>query len=223
MAGLCEGGNEPPGSLKAIWDKEKLNVNKTKSTVNGRKINKVNVQIQNEAVEKVDTLSKKAVEKIDSFERKILKRIYGPVCVQGEWRIRYNNELYSMYGEPPLSHIIRIKRLKWAGHLIRMEEHRVPKKIFLGDFGGGIPHNRWEYGVCQDALQTLKIQNWRVAAQDRLGWRRATGRRAIEEEEKVDSFKYLGRTISSNMICCQEVKRRVAMANWTSGKITKKD
>ncbi|KAJ4429493.1 hypothetical protein ANN_21662 [Periplaneta americana] len=30
--------------------------------------------------------------------------------------------------------------------------------------------------------------------------------------EQVDSFKYLGCTISSNMNCCQEVKRRIAMA-----------
>ncbi|KAJ4429433.1 hypothetical protein ANN_21602 [Periplaneta americana] len=37
----------------------------------------------------------------------------------------------------------------------------------------------------------------------------------IEENiflEQVDSFKYLGSTISSNMSCCQEVKRRIAMA-----------
>ncbi|KAJ4435319.1 hypothetical protein ANN_17929 [Periplaneta americana] len=33
-----------------------------------------------------------------------------------------------------------------------------------------------------------------------------------EAVEQVDSFKYLGCTISSNMSCCQEVKRRIAMA-----------
>ncbi|KAJ4438279.1 hypothetical protein ANN_14218 [Periplaneta americana] len=32
-----------------------------------------------------------------------------------------------------------------------------------------------------------------------------------EAVEQVDSFKYLGCTISSNMSCCQEVKRRLAM------------
>ena len=30
--------------------------------------------------------------------------------------------------------------------------------------------------------------------------------------EQVDSFKYLGSNISSNMNCCQEVKQRIAMA-----------
>ena len=33
-----------------------------------------------------------------------------------------------------------------------------------------------------------------------------------ESVEQVDSFKYLGCKISSNMNCCQEVKQRIAMA-----------
>ena len=32
-----------------------------------------------------------------------------------------------------------------------------------------------------------------------------------ESAEQVDSFKYLGCNISSNMNCCQEVKQRIAM------------
>ena len=32
-----------------------------------------------------------------------------------------------------------------------------------------------------------------------------------ESIEQVDSFKYLGCNISSNMNCCQEVKQRIAM------------
>ncbi|KAJ4443778.1 hypothetical protein ANN_05556 [Periplaneta americana] len=73
MAGLCEGGNEPPGSLKAKEEMilrdmllqlndsceqygMKLNVSKTKSMVIGRKIKKVNVRVLNEAVEQVNSL-----------------------------------------------------------------------------------------------------------------------------------------------------------------------
>ena len=33
-----------------------------------------------------------------------------------------------------------------------------------------------------------------------------------ESVEQVDSFKYLGCNISSNMYCCQEVKQRIATA-----------
>lgn len=43
-----------------------------------------------------------------------------------------------MYYINILSHVIRVKRLKWAGHLMRLE-HRVPKMVFSGDFGGGRP------------------------------------------------------------------------------------
>ena len=34
----------------------------------------------------------------------------------------------------------------------------------------------------------------------------------IESVEQVDSFKYLGCDIRSNMNCCQEVKQRISMA-----------
>ncbi|KAJ4431749.1 hypothetical protein ANN_20354 [Periplaneta americana] len=72
MAGLCEGGNEPPGSLKAKEEMilrdmllelndsceqygMKINANKTKTMVSGRKIKKVNLRILNETVEQVDS------------------------------------------------------------------------------------------------------------------------------------------------------------------------
>jgi hypothetical protein len=39
---------------------------------------------------------------VSTFERKILRRIYGPVQDNGQWRIRYNKELYELYCEPDL-------------------------------------------------------------------------------------------------------------------------
>ena len=36
-------------------------------------------------------------KKLGIFERKILRKIYGPVNEKGEWRIRYNKELYELY------------------------------------------------------------------------------------------------------------------------------
>ena len=42
------------------------------------------------------------------------------------------------------------------------------------------------------------------------------GRRIKDESvEQVDSLKYLGCNISSNMNCCQKVKKRIAMAKET--------
>ena len=55
------------------------------------------------------------------FERKILRAIYGPTNDNGEWRIKCNNELYTLYKESDTVTYIKINRLKWAGHVIRME------------------------------------------------------------------------------------------------------
>jgi hypothetical protein len=67
---------------------------------------------------------------LNTFERKILRTIYGPTQEEGCWRPKWNNELYSLYSEPNIVEDIKIRRLEWAGHIIRMEEERIPKKRF---------------------------------------------------------------------------------------------
>jgi hypothetical protein len=65
------------------------------------------------------------------FERKILRRIYGPICEGAIWRSRYNEELYRLYDETGLVTTIRITRLRWAGHIVRMQDNLACKKITL--------------------------------------------------------------------------------------------
>ena len=62
-------------------------------------------------------------------ERKILRRIYGPTPEEGRWRPRRNSELYSLYSEPNIVEDIKIRRLGWAGHVIRMEEEMIQKRF----------------------------------------------------------------------------------------------
>jgi hypothetical protein len=58
------------------------------------------------------TLSKNSENALSTFERKLLRRIYGPVQDNGQWRIRYNKELYELCGEPDLVTCITLKRLQ---------------------------------------------------------------------------------------------------------------
>jgi hypothetical protein len=67
------------------------------------------------------TLSQGAANKIDYFEGKILRKIFGPTQSKGVWRIRYNDEIHKMYKDVALSTYIRLKRLMWAGHVVRTE------------------------------------------------------------------------------------------------------
>jgi hypothetical protein len=42
---------------------------------------------------------------------------------------RYNNELYSVYKELFVTHILRSARLRWAGHVVRMNDNEKPKEL----------------------------------------------------------------------------------------------
>jgi hypothetical protein len=119
-------------------------------------------------------LSKADELRLGVFERKILKRIYGPVCEAAIWRSRYNKEVYRLYDETDLVTTIRITRLRWAGHIVQMQDNLPCKKITLDKPEGrrvGRPYLRWMDGVMRDA-ERLGVRNWRIKAKDRDGWRR---------------------------------------------------
>jgi hypothetical protein len=75
------------------------------------------------------TLTKTEEEKLNIFERKILRKIYGPSCVNGVWRMKYNDELYNIYKQLSIVKMIKIARLKCLGHVARMEDNALCKKI----------------------------------------------------------------------------------------------
>jgi hypothetical protein len=57
------------------------------------------------------------------FENRVLRRIIGPKRdeVTGEWRKLYNKELHDLYSSPSIIRIIKSRRMRWAGHVARME------------------------------------------------------------------------------------------------------
>jgi hypothetical protein len=64
---------------------------------------------------------------IGLFERKVLRCILGVKQENGTWRRRYNHELYEIFSGSNINYII-VKRLAWAGHLVRMNSVRTSKK-----------------------------------------------------------------------------------------------
>jgi hypothetical protein len=64
------------------------------------------------------------------FERKIFRGIYGPKYEDGEWKIRTNRQLEKLNKGENVVKWIKGQRVSWLGHLERMEEDRMPKKIF---------------------------------------------------------------------------------------------
>ena len=82
------------------------------------------------------TLTKKEEQALLIFERKIFRRIYGHKCENGEWKSRMNRELEEMSQGEDIVKWIKGQRISWLGHLERMEEDRVPKKISLKKWKG---------------------------------------------------------------------------------------
>jgi hypothetical protein len=64
------------------------------------------------------------------FEKKIFRRIYCPKYENGEWKSRTNREPEEVNGGENIVKWIKGQRISWLGHLERMEEDRMPKKIF---------------------------------------------------------------------------------------------
>jgi hypothetical protein len=52
----------------------------------------------------------------------VLRRIFGPKRdeVTGEWRKLHNEELHDLYSSPSIIRIVKVRRMRWAGHVARM-------------------------------------------------------------------------------------------------------
>jgi hypothetical protein len=67
------------------------------------------------------------------FENRILRKIFGPKSEEDEsWRKLHNDELHSLYSSPNIVRVIKSRRLKWAGHVVRMGEERGVYRILVG-------------------------------------------------------------------------------------------
>lgn len=113
---------------------------------------------------------------LNAFERRVLRRILGAVCDRDGWRILYNHELYELYDELEVFKIVRLQRLQWAGHVQRMNDDCMPKRVMNarrvdGARLRGRPRARWESSIYADAEQLLGFQDWRTRSRDRDNWR----------------------------------------------------
>jgi hypothetical protein len=63
------------------------------------------------------------------FQSKIICRIYGPVMESYIWRIIYHEEINGLLKREDTVRIIKSQRLRWLGHVERMEDNAMPKRM----------------------------------------------------------------------------------------------
>jgi hypothetical protein len=88
----------------------------------------------------------------------------------------HNDELHSLYSSPNIVRVIKSRRMRWAGHVARMEKGKGVYRVLVGRLEGkrqlGRPRHRWEDNIKMD-LREIGIDgaNWIRLAQDRVQWR----------------------------------------------------
>ena len=83
------------------------------------------------------------------FENRVLRRVFGPKRdeVRAEWRKLYNEELRDLYTFPNIVRVVKARRMRWAGHVVRMGVGRGVHRVLVGKPEGkgplGRPRRRW--------------------------------------------------------------------------------
>jgi hypothetical protein len=100
------------------------------------------------------------------FENRVLRRISGSKREEdGSWRKLHNDELHSLYSTPNIVRVIKARRMRWAGHVARMEKGRGAYRILVGRPEGkrplGRPGRKWEDNIKMDLREIrINVANW---------------------------------------------------------------
>ena len=70
-----------------------------------------------------------------------MRRIFGPRRdeVTGDWRRLHNEEINVLYSSPNIVWVIKSRRMRWVGHVVRMGEERGVYRVLVGKPDGKRP------------------------------------------------------------------------------------
>ena len=112
-------------------------------------------------------------KRLNSFHMRCLRRILGI-----SWQDKIpNTKVLAKAGLPSMVTLLRQRRLRWLGHVRRMEDGRIPKDILYGQLAAGKrrtgrPQLRYS-DACKRDMKALNIdpRDWEELAADRPKWR----------------------------------------------------
>jgi hypothetical protein len=111
-------------------------------------------------------------------ENRVLRRVFGPRRdeVTGEWRKLHNDELNDLYSLPSIVRVVKSRRMRWTGHVVRMGEERGVHRVLVGKPVGkrplGRPIRRWEDNIKMDVQEVGGGRgDWTELVHDTDGWR----------------------------------------------------
>jgi hypothetical protein len=85
------------------------------------------------------------------------------------WRVRRNDELETIIKGDNIVRFIKYQRIRWLGHIERMQNTAIPKKMLYGKLYAtrrrGRPRMRWLDDVSMD-LRKMVVSRWRDRARN---------------------------------------------------------
>jgi hypothetical protein len=97
----------------------------------------------------------------------------------------HNHTIRQKTEQPEIIELIRRSRLRWLGHVMRMQNDRLPPKLLFAQADGkrprGRPQNAWKNLIIEDLASRGMKLTWFDVVQDRKGWRK------VVKGEKVNS------------------------------------
>jgi len=108
---------------------------------------------------------------------KVYRRILGPVYdnEKENWRILTNRGIYASVKKRIIIETISLNRLRWFGHVQRMEENRIPKRVLSMNLGTrrlrDRQRNRWQDEVREDG-RIVGGDGWQEKVRNREEWKK---------------------------------------------------
>jgi len=75
------------------------------------------------------TLTAKIKKNLRIFEKQILRTIFSPINIDNIWRTRNNMKIDKLTEVADVVRIIKAQRIKWLGHIQRMDQARPTRKL----------------------------------------------------------------------------------------------
>jgi len=86
-----------------------------------------------------------------------------------------NKEIYASVKKPTIIETIRLNRLCWFGHVQRIEENTIPKRVVYMNLDTtrlrGRPRNRWQDEVRKDG-RIVSGEGWQEKVRNREEWKK---------------------------------------------------
>jgi hypothetical protein len=110
------------------------------------------------------------VQRLHVFHMNSLRRI----CKLSRRRKVRNQDILDMCKIEDIQTLLQRSRLRWLGHVGRMDDSRLPKKLVFPVVSGfrscGKPKKRWSYVVRDDLEQKGLVLHWYRTCSDRAAW-----------------------------------------------------